>query len=121
MPTLDVSPAITALGLQSVVVTHRDPETYGADGMVADGEPAEVVTVKGSLQPASGKDLKVLPEGETVTEALVFFTSAELRPRAGANPGDRVGIMGRGNFSVVGNADWMDVGGYRKFLLVREP
>ena len=69
------------------------------------------IVISGSLQPATGKDLANLPEGERVRGIFAVYTSSEIRTAeqatASADPGDV--------------ADEIEIGGVRYKCIHSEP
>lgn len=72
-----------------------------------------------SVQPASGRDLQRLPEGERSGEVLAVWTTLELRTADAATGvlADRLAFRGR-VFEVVHVDAWQEAGGYVKALVM---
>lgn len=79
------------------------PEAY------VDGVPAtpsrSTISVKAVIQPASGRDLQQLPEGQHGNEIRKMFTTVEMRTRTPAGAADLVTIDGE-TWEVVNVSRW---------------
>jgi hypothetical protein len=62
---------------RSLSVTRTSSQTIGADGFITSGSESTFVVV-GSLQPLSGKERNMLPEGSKDVATHKFYTISEL-------------------------------------------
>jgi len=62
---------------RTLTVTRTSSQTIGADGFLTSGSTT-TFTVVGSLQPLSGKERNMLPEGCKDTATHKFYTTSEL-------------------------------------------
>lgn len=62
-------------------------------GVASYGELEEAIFA--SIQPASGEDLKTLPEGHQLDDAIMVYTTAELRADAPSRAADGLVVRGR--------------------------
>jgi hypothetical protein len=85
-------------------VTRRGVETY-VDGVPVDAEDPEELSVPAVIQPASGRDLQQLSEGQHATEVRKMFTVVEMRTRTPAGACDVVTIDGE-PWDVVNVSRW---------------
>jgi hypothetical protein len=83
---------IASFATGQYTVTRTEAGTYTA-GRYTPG-PTSTFMIDASIQPASGRDLQVLAEGEHATEVRVVYTTTELRTRAPAHDPDRITIDG---------------------------
>jgi len=71
--------------------------TYDARGFYVGGGAASTINTTASVQPASSKDLLLLPEGERTRETIKVYTGTELFTAniAASRPADRLAYDGR--------------------------
>jgi hypothetical protein len=120
MALLDVSFVVEALSDRTLTVTVPSADTVNAAGEIIRGSTTSQ-SVRGSLQPATGRDLKGLPEGQRTNETKVLFSTSALRTRDGTKPPYAIAISGEGTFEVVNVADFSSLGGYYRYLIQRKP
>ena len=116
MPVLDLSGVIRALKSGTYTVTRYAAGDYD-EGVYEEGATS-TFTIDASVQPAGGKDLERLPEGERLKDYLTVLTPTELRTRADAASPDRVSIDGA-TYEVVEVADWFSEGNFYRALVHR--
>lgn len=93
----------------TVVVTRRAAGGH-VDGVWTPGAES-TFTVRGSLQPLTGRELLVVPEGERGRARWALYTTTELQTadEAAATDADRVAWRGR-SLVVVKVEDWSHMG-----------
>ena len=69
---------MTILGQESITLRRRAAGTRGSDGRWTPGASADS-TIKASVQPATGDDLAILPEGLRQKRGKRVYTRTELR------------------------------------------
>lgn len=114
----DLSDVIELLASGCYVVTRRGVTTRVAGRRVA--PVSTTFEIVASVQPASGRDIARLPEGQRSSEVMTIFTKTELRPaqpELGTEP-DRVAIDG-GVFEVASVQRWNKLGNFFKATAVR--
>ena len=116
--TFDMSDAIACLASGCYTVTRSSTTT------VVNGRRAAPATstfeIVASIQPATGRDMKRLPEGIRTTEIMTVFTSTELfqaLPES-AREADRVAIDG-GSFEMQVVERWAALGNYWRCVVAR--
>jgi hypothetical protein len=90
---VDVADLIDSFGTGTYTVTRRPAPTL-VNGRAVPGVPA-TFDITASVQPASGRDLLRLPEGQRSIETCVLFTATQLL----------VAVEGSGNISDVVEID----------------
>jgi len=115
----DMSDAIDMLASGTITVS-RPGVPLLVDGRLQSTVGTTLGPFSVSVQPLTGRDVERLPEGLRDREARVVFTAADLRP---ANPaagthGDRVTFDGA-EFEVQSAEPWVELGNYRRCVLVR--
>ncbi|MEL6347045.1 MAG: hypothetical protein AAFV53_28280 [Myxococcota bacterium] len=63
---------------RGVTLFRYAPQTIGADGYPVDQAPVGVL-IQANVQPAEGKDLEILPEGDRSKEVVRYSTLTEVR------------------------------------------
>lgn len=107
----NMSGPIRAFATDTIAVS-RPSVSYGANGRRVDGDPAPPVTLRACVQPASGKDLLRLPEGDMASEVLAVWVVGVVEV------GDRLTIGG-GAYEVQTVERWGPAGRYVKALARR--
>lgn len=72
-------------------VTRRAPGAYDANGRFTPGGTS-ALNIEASIQPVTGRDLQVLPEGFSAEETKVVYTTTTLRTESPAGAADIVTI-----------------------------
>lgn len=113
---INVAAAITPfLSTQTV---KRIPITYDANNRPVQGTPTTFTSI-GSMQEATGKDLKLLPEGEYTEEVFVYFTKDSLY--SGLDDGtltpDQVNFYGQW-YKIILKDNW-NLYGYYRYLMTK--
>lgn len=67
----------------TATITRYAPGAY-VNGRWVDGE-STTLTIRGSIQPARGRDLRRLPEGQRVSGAVAIYTATTLRTASEAS------------------------------------
>lgn len=80
-----------ATGGGAYTVTRPAVGTYGSDGVHVAGAPS-TFTITASIQPATGRQLMVLPEEQRAQEVRAVYTNTALLAKPGAV--DRITIAG---------------------------
>ena len=68
------------------LVIRKQPGSY-VNGHWVNGT-AELFEIQASVQPMSGKDMEMLPEGRRGSQAVKIYTSTQLRTVDDANPAE---------------------------------
>lgn len=116
--TNDLSDAIEMLRSGCYIVTRSSPTSMLNGRRVAPS--TSTFEIVASAQPASGRDLRRLPEGIRTRETMAVFTRTELfqaRPEA-AQEADRVAIDGA-SFEVQIVERWAALGNYFRCVVAR--
>lgn len=114
---IDLADAVRDLAIDEDVVI----ENYDSPGMRIGGRwvPSASVTagVTASVQPASGHEKLLLPEGMRSRDAITVFSTSELRPldRSGGKPPSVIQWKGR-RYSVEVLNDYYELGRYWEAL-----
>jgi len=66
------------IGLQTVSLTRYPIGTRGTDGRFVPGT-AVVTSIEATVQPASGRDMQTLPEGERQKRGIKLYTTTLLK------------------------------------------
>jgi hypothetical protein len=89
MPLSDV---ITSFYTGTYKVTRTGGGSF-TNGVYALGTTS-TFDITASIQPVTGRDLQVLPEGQHANETKVVYTTTELKTRDPSNAGDKITING---------------------------
>jgi hypothetical protein len=98
--------------------------TRTAQGVYTNGRytPGATTTfpIVASIQPVTGRDLQLLPEGQHASESRIVYTTTELRSRATANDPDTIAIDGEAwdvisfeRWEAFGDTHWRGIAGRR--------
>jgi hypothetical protein len=115
---LDLRPSITRLG--AFYTVRRGSAPTIADGFATPGSATEI-TRRILFQPASAKDLQLLPEGRRSVGAAVAFATEDLRTED-VDTGASADIIVRedgSEWEVVLVDDWLPQGNYWRALAQR--
>lgn len=117
MSLINLAGVVQSLASGTYTVTRRGATTYDAAGLVV-APTTSTLSAKGSMQPASGRDLQRLPEGSRARESRVFYTDTLLYTGTPDHEADRVAADGF--VWEVGNCEaWGDLGNYYKAVLLK--
>jgi hypothetical protein len=119
MALLDLGFVVSALADSTLTVTTTGPDTVDTAGVVTRGEES-TTTVSGSLQPASGKDLQGLPEGQRTAQSWTLYTTTPLATRTAGTPPEMV-TVGTDVYDVVRVDSFAATGGFYRYLLQKRP
>jgi hypothetical protein len=104
-----------------ITVTRTAASTLGSDGFYTDGAETTIAVSPVSIQPASGKDMQLLPEGARTDETIRVYCTERLRTAAtpdGVKP-DRFVFDGK-TWEVKTEQPWqLNNDGFFKFLAQR--
>lgn len=75
---MDLASLIESFATGTYTVTRRARAAQPFVRGIAQSTTNSTVTIRGSVQPASGKDLLRLPEGRRVVETRTLFTTTKL-------------------------------------------
>lgn len=78
MSLLDLAPVIDALSTHTLTISRGAP-SYASNGRLVPAPVLPTVTVRASVQPLTGRDLAVLPEGYRESEPIAVFTRYRLQ------------------------------------------
>lgn len=90
---MSLNGVISSFNTGIYTVAREGSGTY-VDGILQVGAADTPFSIVASIQPASGRDLKNLPEAQHGEETRVVFTTTELRTRTPAGAPDTVMIDG---------------------------
>lgn len=107
---MDLSGVISALGTGSYTVTRPTASSYTNGRLNAPSTSTFVINA--SVQPASGRDLQRLPEGQRSSEIKSIFTMTELRLTD-------VVTIGSSTYQVQHVERWADSGNFFKALALK--
>lgn len=117
MALFDLSSVVDALSDETALtVTRRDPSTYTVGRL--DAPSSSTITIRASVQPASGRDLKRLPEGSRVEDVLCLFTTTELLTQGVGQSPDLVTVQGA-DYEVQNVEVWASLGSFYKVLALK--
>jgi hypothetical protein len=107
--------AITTFATGTYTVTRTAADTY-TNGVKVAGATSNV-SIVASVQPLSGRDLQVLPEGQRADETLVLYTATQLFTRTPSQAPDSISIDGS-TYEVFKVETWNYIGEihYRAFV-----
>ena len=88
----DMSDVVDSFATDSYVVTRRSPSTYTNGRLNAPTDT--LLTILASVQPAEGRDLQRLPEGNRTQEVRAIYTSTELFTQGPGQDPDILAIEG---------------------------
>lgn len=84
---------MTILGATSVTLSRYPVGSTGSDGRYDPGTPTDS-TIQAAVQPATGRQMETLPEGERQKRGLFIMTESELKTEeqmsAGPRSADRI-------------------------------
>lgn len=121
MNTLDASKLLPRFVAPVSLTVHRKATGSFVKGQyVPAGSETTFAVTNASVQPLSGRELQLLPEGYRTRQTLKVYSDVELRS-ADAEAGreaDRFDYLGE-QFEVYSVQDWVDHGNYFKVLAVQ--
>ncbi len=100
----------------ALVVTRSAASTY--TGGRLDTPTTAALSISASVQPLTGRDLKRLPEGSRVSDALVLFTTTELKTSGAGQSPDLIAIGGE-SYEVQNVEAWGNVGSFWKAIVLK--
>lgn len=101
--------AVNMLATHDVTITRYSAATYDSDGR-AIARTSTNTAARGSVQPASGSDLKRLAEGTNVDDIFALFVTAQVLVADEA-------VIGFVRYQVEQVADWSAAGGYSRAIV----
>lgn len=109
---------IPLLGLQPVIRYRRAPGSYVDQRFVPGVETQE--TFYASVQPASAKDLQMLPEGERFQDVynLITYTDLQTASQYTGTNADQIGYRGA-RYKVIKAPQWDSLTGHYQCLITR--
>lgn len=114
----DLCDVIDLLASGVYTVTRRSPPAYSGGRRLP---PLQAVfTTRGSVQPASGLEIKRLPGGKSNRETMVIFSCIELKTAELGQEPDQIAIDG-GVFEVESVQRWAALGNYYRAIVTRRP
>ena len=110
-----IGDTVTRLGTGRYAVTRPGVTTY-VNGRPAQGMAA-TFSIDAHVQPASGRELLRLPEGERSGEHILIFTTILLRTTDAATgrSADRITYQNR-TYEIEAVEDWNTIGGFYQSL-----
>jgi hypothetical protein len=85
--------SITSLASGTYTVTRTDTGTrVGNFGRYTAGD-ASTFEIVASIQPATGRQLRDLPEGQRGDETIAIYTKTEIRTRSPGEPGNEPDVI----------------------------
>lgn len=119
---MDLAEVVLSLASHQAVTVTRFANSDYLEGKLQEPEPLEdsagSFQIVASVQPAQGRDLRVLPEGKQTDEALTVFTTVELLPVGALHGADILNIDGS-SWEVHKVERWGKLGNYWRALVVR--
>jgi hypothetical protein len=107
----DLSAEVDAFATHTLTVSRASAGSYVAGRFMPSA--SNVTTLLASVQPATGKELQLLPEGARERASVAIYTAGDLRN------GD--GVMHEGeSYRVLALDPWRAAGAYVKAIAVRE-
>lgn len=100
--------AISSFSTGTYTVTRRAAGTY-VDGVLVLGS-SSTFTIDACVQPATGRQIRVLPEGQRSDETIAIWTTTALRTRDAAGAADEISYKGV-TFVVANVKQWEAFGG----------
>lgn len=116
MPLFDMGVVLSALPSGTYSLKRHGAGDY-VEGVFVPGS-VTTSTIQASVQPAGGKELQRLPEGERLQDYLAVWTTSELLTLEGSRAPDRLVIDGA-EYEVVAVEDWLSEGNYYKAIVHR--
>jgi hypothetical protein len=118
MSVMNLSGVVTSLASHTALAVKRAVAGAYVNGRYVASAPAGL-TVLASVQPLTGDDLLVLPEGERTTGAIEIFSVVELLPTQEAlnKLGDLVTYLGK-DYRVRNVQNWDPNGAYWRSVAV---
>lgn len=115
----NLSSTIARLASDTITV-HRKAASTLVNGIATEGGDASTFTALASVQPAAGRDLLRLDEGERTREVLAIWTAAALQTasQSGHTAADVIDIPGRGSFEVQHVDNWSASGAFSRYVIV---
>lgn len=133
MPILNhLRGVVTSLGIPGgIKFERRDGATIDSRGNHVRGPVTEFQACPAVVQPASGRDLLRLPEGDRSKEVILIHAHATLRTaRESSGQEADVAIFDEptptpagtlvGRYTVATAADWQQVGGFTRALAIKQ-
>ena len=130
--TLPVFPALQIFSIPGGVTVERvDDAGWTVDGDPDFGNPYPITVCPAIIQPATGRDLLRLPEGDRSLETVIFHSPIPIRTarEASRQAADRLcfreptptaaGLL-EGKYVVVTAADWQVQAGFTRCICQRE-
>lgn len=114
----NLADAIASLASGTYTVTRPGTPTLLNGRKVA--ASSTTFSIVGSVSPAPGKTLELLPEGYRGRAGVVVFTATKLQTAEGGQDPDLVSIGGQ-SYQVAALEDWSELGGYYRAVCVRLP
>lgn len=104
----------------TLTARRSEPGAY-INGIWREPGPGDPFTLHASVQPASQRDIDLLPEGRRTTGGFRLFTDDVLLMAAPGRNADIVEIYGR-DYDVVAEAEWQNgVIPHRSYLVAQVP
>jgi hypothetical protein len=97
-------------------VTRYAARTYTKGRL--DSASTSTVTIDAVIQPLSGRDLQLLPEGSSALESIAIWTRTALRVSAASQQADRISY-GNETYEIQNVTVWATPGGYYKAIASR--
>lgn len=109
---IDVSELIDDSDFAQNFVIYRSQGSF-IDGVWTEETPTQI-PLTGIIQPASPKELKMLPEGDRITGAIVIYSKIPIfLTRTGEEQGTSDKVYWKGDYYKLLNvSDWSDSGFY---------
>lgn len=105
---------VLTMANETVTVTRYVRDTYDVNGRAIPRSPSTVFTPRVNVQPLSGSDQRMLPDGADASEFVSIWSASALLIR------DRVAITSRaGTFEVTHLDPWQTSGNYCKVIAKR--
>jgi hypothetical protein len=104
---VSINDAIATFATGTYTVTRTGAGSYSG-GILSAGSTSSF-SIVASVQPLSGRDLQVLPEGQRTDETRVLYTTTQLLTRTATQAPDSISIDGS-TYEVFKVEDWTYIG-----------
>jgi hypothetical protein len=104
---------------ENMTLKRNTPGEYDSSGRYIEGMETQT-TIRGSIQPATQEDLRMLPEGRRVDEGMKLYTTTPLLTASPNNETNADIINYREqDFEVVAVRDWVKTTSFYRAILRR--
>lgn len=115
---MDLSSVVLSFQNATLSVERSPRATYESGDPVVDSDEVETLSAPATVQPATGRDLKRVPEGLRTEDGIVAFTAVELLTASATNEPDLVTYRGE-VYQVAKVERWDDSGAYWRSICTK--